>query len=405
MTASIPALAAEPGLDAAADAASVTELTQQLVRLPSRGGLDPYEPILGCLEDWLAGRGLTPRRLHDQAGHPVALTCDLAGARPGPRFVLDACLDTAPFGDEAAWRHPPTSGMVEDGWLYGRGSSDQKVAVAAFAHLLARLSGHTDRLTGTLTLLADLDEHTGGFAGARRYFEGPAAPNDIAGVFIGYPGLDHVVVGSRGFWRATITVHGTAGHSGGRSTVAGNAVEKAARLVADLTSRPLHNPGDAFTLPPKLTVTALRGGQGFTIVPDRCEVDVDVRLTPSFDAAAAGQLVVAAVAEADHRWPTGQASRVEVAGSWPAYRLPSDSALSTTLRRAAARATGRRVREKVSGPSNIGNYLAGLGIPATAGFGVRYRNLHGTDECIQLASLPPVLVAYQEAALALLSQP
>jgi hypothetical protein len=45
---------------------------------------------------------------------------------------------------------------------------------------------------------------------------------------------------------------------------------------------------------------------------------------------------------------------------------------------------------KVAGPSNIGNYLAGLGIPATAGFGVDYRGLHGTDERIRLESVPQV---------------
>jgi succinyl-diaminopimelate desuccinylase len=43
---------------------------------------------------------------------------------------------------------------------------------------------------------------------------------------------------------------------------------------------------------------------------------------------------------------------------------------------------------KVAGPSNIGNYLAKLGIPATAGLGVVYHGLHGTDERIELASVP-----------------
>lgn len=401
-----PAPAADPTLDAAADTVSVTELTRQLIRIPSRGGLDPYEPILELLEGWLAGRGLTPRRLHDQAGSPVALVCDLDGGRPGPRYVLDACLDTAPFGDEDAWTYPPTSGTVADGWLHGRGSSDSKVAVAAFAHLLARLRGQAGRLHGSLTLLADLDEHTGGFAGARRYFQAPDAHGDVAGVYIGYPGPDDIVVGSRGFWRATITVHGTAGHSGGRSVPTGNAVEKAARLAADLTGRPLDSiVGDGFPLPPQLTITAVHGGQGFTIVPDRCEVGVDVRLTPTFDAAAAGELVAAAVADADRRWPTGRSTTVAVAESWPAYRLPPDSPLAATLRGAAARAMGRPVGQKLSGPSNIGNYLAALGIPATAGFGVGYRALHGTDERIQLTTLPGVLQAYQDAVLALLARP
>jgi succinyl-diaminopimelate desuccinylase len=38
---------------------------------------------------------------------------------------------------------------------------------------------------------------------------------------------------------------------------------------------------------------------------------------------------------------------------------------------------------------NIGNYLAGLGIEATARFGVEYQGLHGTDERIRIDSIPP----------------
>jgi succinyl-diaminopimelate desuccinylase len=57
---------------------------------------------------------------------------------------------------------------------------------------------------------------------------------------------------------------------------------------------------------------------------------------------------------------------------------------------------------KVAGPSNIGNYLAGLGIPATAGFGVVYEGLHGTDERIRIDSIPAVQVGYHQALLTLL---
>ncbi|HTR95251.1 MAG TPA: hypothetical protein VMI73_26260 [Trebonia sp.] len=57
---------------------------------------------------------------------------------------------------------------------------------------------------------------------------------------------------------------------------------------------------------------------------------------------------------------------------------------------------------KVTGPSNIGNYPARLGIPATAGFGVEYTGLYGTDERIRLDSIPAVQAAYHQALLTLL---
>ena len=45
------------------DQASVVELTRDLVRIPSRGGIDPYDPVLDCMASWLDAHGLECRRL------------------------------------------------------------------------------------------------------------------------------------------------------------------------------------------------------------------------------------------------------------------------------------------------------------------------------------------------------
>ena len=92
---------------------------------------------------------------------------------------------------------------------------------------------------------------------------------------------------------------------------------------------------------------------------------------------------------------------IEITTRWPPYALPDGSPLRDALLQAAARA-GLAPVAKVAGPSNIGNYLAGLGIPATAGFGVDYQGLHGTDERIRLDSIPAVQAAYHQALLTLL---
>ena len=397
----------DQAIRAAADAdhQSVIDLVRRLVQTPSRAGIDPYEPILGLVEGWLQQRGLRPWRLRDDAGEPVGLACDVEGAQPGPCYVLDACVDTAPFGEEHAWRAPPTSGAIVDGWLFGRGSADCKAAVAIFAHLAVRLQKQAATLRGTATLLFDADEHTGGFAGARRFFTQHTA-REVAGVMIGYPGGEQVVVGGRGFLRAELVARGKAGHSGGRTTTAGNAVEKAALLVTALSRQQLpSDPDEAFPPPPKLTVATIQGGEGYTIVPDTCTVAVDVRLTPSFDRVAAAQLIERVARSVDRRWPTSKPTVVQFEESWPAYQLAPDSRLGIALSGAASQVTGRTVGTKVAGPSNIGNYLTTLGIEATAGFGVGYRNLHGTDECIELATIPPVQATYHKAVPELLAAP
>ncbi len=41
--------------------------------------------------------------------------------------------DVVPVGNPADWTHDPFGAVVEDGWLYGRGTTDMKSGVAAFA--------------------------------------------------------------------------------------------------------------------------------------------------------------------------------------------------------------------------------------------------------------------------------
>jgi succinyl-diaminopimelate desuccinylase len=396
------AQAATLAVAALEDRASVLELVRDLVRIPSRGGIDPYDPVLDCMASWLDAHRLGCRRLTGPGGATVALACEVTGAAPGPRYVLDACLDTAPFGDRSAWKQPPTSGVTADGWLHGRGSSDSKAGAAIFAHIVARLKSAASRWAGSVVLLLDVDEHTGAFGGARAFFEEPGAPR-VDGVMIGYPGPDHVVTGGRGVLRARLHVHGVAGHSGSASRVTPSAIAKAAALVTRLHETELPGPAEpGFPLPARLTVTAISGGGGYSVVPDLCVVNVDVRLTPVFDSRAALKTVREAAAAADDDWPGTQPTYVEVTTSWPPYALPWNSPLRTALL-SAARDAGITARAKVAGPSNIGNYLAGLGIPATAGFGVAYEGLHGTDERIRIDSIPPAQAAYHQALLTLLS--
>lgn len=396
-------MTAQPATDTDADLRSVTALIAELVQTPSRGGLDPYGPVVDVVEGWMGGAGLRPKVLTGASG-PVAVLCEVEGDRPGPHYVLDACLDTADIGDPTAWTHGPYSADVEGGWLYGRGSSDSKAAVAIFSHLAARLAADPTGLAGRLSVLFDLDEHTGGFGGIRAFLDTPAACR-VDGVMIGYPGPDKVVIGGRGFLRVRVTVFGQADHSAsGKSDVA-NAIVKAAHLI-DLLQAAVPTAVDpAYGLPPKLTVTSVRGGTSgaYSVVPDRCELEVDVRLTSVFDAAAAWSMLRNAVKDLDRLCPAPRASKVEATTeSWPPFRLPAGHELPAAIR-AGARMAGLDPAPVVAGPSNIGNFLAARGIPATAGFGVRYRGLHGTDEAIELASVPAVGVAYEHAVRRLLA--
>jgi succinyl-diaminopimelate desuccinylase len=321
----------------------------------------------------------------------------------GPRYVLNATLDTADFGDLSTWSADPTTAELRDGWLYGRGSADSKSGAAVFCHVARDLWPERARLDGTLTLLFDLEEHTGAFAGVQRFMTTLPAEAKPRGVYIGYPGNDRIVVGSRGFERAIVTVYGRAAHSGSSRHHGCNAVERAAALVGELAALSLPSadtPG--FPLPPQLTVTAIEGGDGFSMVPDACSINVDIRLTTTFAVDDARKLLAQAIEAFDARENGERRSRIDWIPGWPAYRLDDDEPSVRALHEAAQGAFGRDVPTGVAGPSSVGNYLATLGVPATCGFGVTYRNLHAPDECIEVASIEPVYRAYRDAVRRLL---
>jgi succinyl-diaminopimelate desuccinylase len=383
------------------DVPGIVGLTQRLVQIPSRGGMDDYRPVVNEVTRAMRLLRLEPKVIPLGDGY-VGAMCDVEGARPGPHIVLDACLDTADIGDRSAWAGDPFSGRLDgESWLHGRGAADSKAAVALFLHLARRFAEQPD-FAGRLTLLFDLDEHTGGFAGIKTYLD--ALDRQPDGVFIGYPGQDRIIIGGRGFWRARITVYGRAEHSASRNLNPVNAVVRAAELARRLSTFSPGMPDATLGLRPKVTVTSLRGGLpgSYSVVPDVAEIEVDVRLTPTFTASHAEQLIRDDLLTLDQGIPTPRASTYEqVTESWPPFRLLDDHPLPAALL-AGARAAGLDPELAVAGPSNIGCLLAARGIPATAGFGVAYRNLHGTDEAIDTATIPAVYVAYWEALRRLL---
>ncbi|HEY3598847.1 MAG TPA: M20 family metallopeptidase [Paraburkholderia sp.] len=409
--------------DADARTASIVDLLTRLVRISSRGGIDPSAPVLECIEQWFDAQALpcTRTRLVSADGEPLGLYAEISGSVPGsapltssgqPRhYVLNATLDTAGFGDPHTWTHAPLGAHIADGWLYGRGAADSKVGVALFAHLLAALSRRTGEFAGRLGVLFDLDEHTGRFGGARAFFDAADSHTSTPrpdGVLIGYPGIDRVMVGARGFLRARLVVHGIAAHAGGSSARGLNAAVRGAALANALHDTPLPRVDDAgFNRPAQLTVTGIQSGDGgFTAVPDRCELTVDIRLTPRFDAQHARDRIAAAVRAHDLAYPHSSANNlltdIEWIAGWPAYRVPETHPMVRALCEAARRTLGAQPSCEVAGPSNIGNYLASLAIPALCGFGPRGEQLHASDERVDLSTIAPVYQIYEDALLHLL---
>jgi acetylornithine deacetylase/succinyl-diaminopimelate desuccinylase-like protein len=144
------------------------------------------------------------------------------GHAGGKRLLLMSHTDVVPVEDETLWEHPPFSGIIDRGRIYGRGADDDKADVAAYCMALLLLRRAGVELDGQLIWLAAADEESGGRWGAgwmAEHYpeliradvavnEGSGVPMDSqAGVV--YP----VSLGEKGRLEARITRRGRSGHA------------------------------------------------------------------------------------------------------------------------------------------------------------------------------------------------
>lgn len=385
---------------------SMLALLKRVIRIPSQTAIDEYGPIIGMLEDWFSEHGLEAEILQDHHHEPISMAVTLGDLSASEHYLLVAPLDTAPIGQRGAWAVPPTAAMVRQGWLYGRGSADCGAAIAIFAHLMAALREEgLPKGDQALHLILDGEEHSGTLAGFKRVMSHYLVNQKIAGAYIGYPGIDEIVAGARGYWRATVRWLGEAAHSGSTSARGRNALLPASQLAQKLyhAKLPASRREDVFPLSPQQTVTGLRGGTSFSVIPEQAELDVDVRLTPGFTDQKARQFLESEIEmlRSEQSWAEDYGVEIEEHETQPAYQLDPTVEIVDALQGAARRVLSSPPEIAVAGPSNVGNYLAQMDIPATCGFGVDYKHLHAPNECIRVNTLGPVYQTYGQALLQL----
>jgi carboxypeptidase PM20D1 len=90
-----------------------------------------------------------------------------------PNVIFLNHIDVVPAGDQEAWTHSPFSGTIADGYVWGRGSIDNKalgvmqlLGLSAFVDLAAESD-----LPYNFTMLSVSGEETGGETGAARMVE------------------------------------------------------------------------------------------------------------------------------------------------------------------------------------------------------------------------------------------
>ncbi len=267
----------------AVDEKEVVGLLKALVRIPSHCPGPCEEGVVGFLEAYLKEQGLKPFRQAVAPGRPN-LVADLGEGEGG--LILEGHTDVVTPGDPARWRYPPYEGVVEGGRLYGRGACDMKGGLAALVGGLLGVKRALGPLKRPLRLAALADEE-GMMLGVKAFLQGGLAQG-FRGAVVAEPEAMEVCLWQKGALRLRLLFPGRMAH-GAMPYAGDNPIPKAARFVLELQAleaglqRAHPHP---YLGPPYLTPTRFQASAGegqLNVIPERAELDLDVRTVPGLD--------------------------------------------------------------------------------------------------------------------------
>ena len=358
-----------PPLDPAAD---VLTLTRALVDVPSVSGsegvlADAVEAALRALG------GLEVERV----GDAVLARTDLGLPT---RVVLAGHLDTVPIADNVPSR-------LEDGRLYGCGTSDMKAGDAVMLRLAGRFGVPGAAPAHDLTFVfydnEEVEAVKNGLGRVARERRGWLY-GDLA--ILLEPTDGEIEAGCQGTLRAVLEVPGRRAHSA-RSWLGVNAIHGAAGILATLAAyRAREVDIDGCVYREGLNAVRIEGGVAGNVIPDACTVTVNFRYAPDRDEDAAEAHVREVFADAVAAGAT--LTVVDNAGgALPGLAEPAAAAFVT--------AVGRPARAKL-GWTDVARFAA-FGIPAV-NYGPGDPQLaHTREEHVRIDRLQPAedaLIAY-----------
>ena len=93
---------------------------------------------------------------------PVGNVLGRMNGAGGPMVMLNCHLDHVAAGDEAQWPHPPFSAAIHEGYVWGRGASDTKGALAPQVYALGALREAGYSFPGDVVVVGVVQEETNG---------------------------------------------------------------------------------------------------------------------------------------------------------------------------------------------------------------------------------------------------
>ncbi|MGV3524015.1 MAG: M20 family peptidase [Candidatus Sericytochromatia bacterium] len=109
-------------------------------------------------------RSLKPERL----GHSLLIHWPGTDPRPGSAVLLAAHLDVVPVEQPESWQQPAFAGKIADGYIWGRGSLDDKNSALALLEAIEAALKAGQRPQRSIYIALGEDEEVGGARGAQR---------------------------------------------------------------------------------------------------------------------------------------------------------------------------------------------------------------------------------------------
>lgn len=380
-----------------ADAALVAEREMEAIRATVAGDLQAYMADLERLVNIDCG-SYTPDGVN-QVGHFVAgflteLGADVdirpdPGGRFGdtivgtfsgrsgtPRALLIGHMDTVFDAGTAAER----PFRVVEGTAYGPGVTDMKSGLLAGLYALKAVIATVGGMPfERLTFVANPDEEIGSPT-STPHIRALAATSDVALVLECARANGDIVSARKGIIDARVIVHGRAAHAGVEPEKGANAILEAARIVRDLHDLNGRWPGVT------VNVGVIKGGTRPNVVPERCELEVDVRATDgaSLDAVDAALRETVAATQV-----TDVTTELEVMAGWRPMEKLVRSGRLVEHAQAVARRLGFEVRDTSTGGASDANTTSGMGVPSLDGLGPIGGNDHAPAEYLDVDSIVP----------------
>jgi succinyl-diaminopimelate desuccinylase len=364
-------------------------LTADLVRCPS---VTPEEGgALVLLEKVLTQGGFTCTRV-DRGG-----VCNLYArwGRQGANrtFGFNGHTDVVPLGDEAAWTMPPFGAEIKDGFLYGRGATDMKSGVAAFAAAALDFVADTPP-DGAIVLAITGDEEGDALDGTTALLDWMATNNETMSVcLVGEPTCPDVMgeamkIGRRGSMAAFFTVTGVQGHAAYPHR-AKNPMPAMARLMDVLSSRVLDE-GTAHFDPSSLQVLTIDTGNPATnVIPAQSKATVNIRFNDTHTSAALTAWMQEEADQVAADFGVKIAMRVKVSGE--SFLTPPGE-LSDLIAGAVAAETGRKPELSTSGGTSDARFVKDH-CPVVE-FGLVGKTMHQVDERVEVAQIGQLKAIY-----------